>query len=1147
MTKQSTDPAVFPPVFHWGIAMCLPVSLEFAGQAQFLDGRGVLFLGLDHNPFDEPLNYTTYIFSARGDSFTTGASSTPYASGTCPAFGTNSIGATTLGDGRILAIGLYNTGWYSATLDPVTLLWSDPMLTPLDLSSFSLTPRAVTLASGNAFVSVGALDGGTGCMEYNQTTNTWSFRAGCPQFMGYSTTATLLPSGDVFISSGDSYTSYSVAVYETAADAWHVINTPSWYTGGSAPQFGNGGGNQALLPDGRIFVAKAAFFGPPVIADIYDPVTHLFEPVPTQVLTNVRDRVQIDSQRNSCFYVGDGWVVLISTYNTPTVACYNIYTRTWRSGNEDEFDELGNLLPDFPRYSPNIFHLGASKFLLTSFETAYGVGRYPRLRGCYVQRSDLAILHTRVPTFAGVTRVISGNDSTKMVVQWAAATDAVTNSRDIEYYIYVSNFPGVHDFTQPTASTRDPRNEPDPYNISPPHYSEYNIPGVLSMEVAVKNPGITNYVVVRARNMTTENTQGNFETNTVEARFTSASSLVQDFNWRYADPLPEAGDVTRAMRMFDGRILVSSDWGQKDTVYANVGGKLDSFVRGSTAMAQFVALDAEPFAADTRDLLGTILDVNPRFPVVLGGINTLSNTSNVGSKLYFFQEQWNANYQLYDTGSGFPPMLEALCDHSAVTRGGQDIIVTGGKYTSGSNATATANTEVMTYADFTITVYDSDVSGGTFSYGDEISGTNGDPGHGLVAYTEPSPFVSGVTIIHFTSLLPIPPVYGWGIAGGVTNTTGVTAAVCSPSLPGTPLQSWAMGPALNIARSRHSSIALNNGSVLVCGGLDISGLAVIYFELYTLGLNVYGYTAFVWNIVTTSFDVGEHYDAPLVADAAGYVYAISGSVWSRQVDRYDPATNTVTRMADIPEPLMGHSALYLDGGYIVVIGGNSSGATVDHVWRYSIADDTWTAQPHLLDARAYHACKLLSDTTIFVAGGRNDSFGSHLSSTEITSQAQRLIFSDGFESGGWASAPVAGSDANWTVQPSGINPAAVPHSGIFMALFNSHTGASGHSGRIYTSGMYSIPTSIASATLTFWMYHDSGNSNADNVQVQISPDNVTWSNVGSTVARFNVTVGWAKVTVDVTSLRGQTLHFGFLGHSAHGNNMYLDDVSLTYM
>ncbi len=157
------------------------------------------------------------------------------------------------------------------------------------------------------------------------------------------------------------------------------------------------------------------------------------------------------------------------------------------------------------------------------------------------------------------------------------------------------------------------------------------------------------------------------------------------------------------------------------------------------------------------------------------------------------------------------------------------------------------------------------------------------------------------------------------------------------------------------------------------------------------------------------------------------------------------------------------------------------------------------------------------------------------------------IFSNGFESAGtgWATAQVAGTQGAWTFVTSGIHPTIAPHGGSYLAQFNSYDAASGSQTRVYRTTGFAIPSTVTSATLTFWMYHDTGfSSDADRVQVQVNTGS-TWTNAGAAINRYDGSTGWKLHTIDLTAFKGSTVQLGFLGISVFGDNIFVDDVTVT--
>ena len=156
------------------------------------------------------------------------------------------------------------------------------------------------------------------------------------------------------------------------------------------------------------------------------------------------------------------------------------------------------------------------------------------------------------------------------------------------------------------------------------------------------------------------------------------------------------------------------------------------------------------------------------------------------------------------------------------------------------------------------------------------------------------------------------------------------------------------------------------------------------------------------------------------------------------------------------------------------------------------------------------------------------------------------IFSSGLDSSsGWSTAQVSGTTGAWSFVTSGTFPSTTPHGGTGFAKFNSYDATSGHQTRLYTTTGFAIPSSATTVALKFWMYHDSGYStSADKVQVQVSTGS-TWTSVGTAVNRYDGSTGWKQHTIDLTAYKGSTVQLGFLGMSAYGNNIFLDDVTVT--
>lgn len=145
---------------------------------------------------------------------------------------------------------------------------------------------------------------------------------------------------------------------------------------------------------------------------------------------------------------------------------------------------------------------------------------------------------------------------------------------------------------------------------------------------------------------------------------------------------------------------------------------------------------------------------------------------------------------------------------------------------------------------------------------------------------------------------------------------------------------------------------------------------------------------------------------------------------------------------------------------------------------------------------------------------------------------------------GWATAVVTATGSPvWKSATAGTYPTVSPHSAPNLVYFNSYNVSSGGSARLYRTSGLNLSAATA-AQVSFWMYHDTGYTNNDRVQVQVSTDGgTTWVAVGAVIPRYNGSTGWAQHTVDLSAYAGQAdVRLGFLGISAYGNDVHIDDV-----
>jgi hypothetical protein len=263
----------------------------------------------------------------------------------------------------------------------------------------------------------------------------------------------------------------------------------------------------------------------------------------------------------------------------------------------------------------------------------------------------------------------------------------------------------------------------------------------------------------------------------------------------------------------------------------------------------------------------------------------------------------------------------------------------------------------------------------------------------------------------------------------------------------------------------------------------------------------------------------------------------ASGTWWVGVNGYAAGSFTITGTVTTPVATYSISGSAGTSGATVTAG--SQGATSDGSNNYTItglANGTYTVTP------SKSGCTFSPTSASVTVAGAN------VTGTNFTASCstQQTLFSNGFESStGWSIVDVAGTAGNWTFNTSGTLPTATPHGGSYLAKFNSYDATAGNNTRIQQTAGFAIPGTASTATLKFWMYHDTGyTTSADRVQLQVLVG-ATWTNVGTAVNRYDGSTGWKQHTIDLTAYKGTTVTLGFLGISQYGNNTFIDDVTVT--
>jgi N-acetylneuraminic acid mutarotase len=191
---------------------------------------------------------------------------------------------------------------------------------------------------------------------------------------------------------------------------------------------------------------------------------------------------------------------------------------------------------------------------------------------------------------------------------------------------------------------------------------------------------------------------------------------------------------------------------------------------------------------------------------------------------------------------------------------------------------------------------------------------------------------------------------------------------------------FALTASLNTARYDHTATLLQNGQVLVAGGVDINGNPLPSAELYNpatgrwirTGSMSEGRSAFTATLLPNG-DV-------LVAGGEGGTGCLSAA------ELYDPSTAKWTSTGSMTQPRCSHSAALLQTGQVLAAGGGEGESdSIATAELYNPATGTWHTTGSLNFARANGAAALLANGQVLLAGGYNFSKGSEtiLTSAEL--------------------------------------------------------------------------------------------------------------------------------------------------------------------
>lgn len=223
------------------------------------------------------------------------------------------------------------------------------------------------------------------------------------------------------------------------------------------------------------------------------------------------------------------------------------------------------------------------------------------------------------------------------------------------------------------------------------------------------------------------------------------------------------------------------------------------------------------------------------------------------------------------------------------------------------------------------------------------------------------------------------------VAGGLGVGSAVLAGaeVYDPSTG-----AWSAAGSLSVARFGHTATLLQSGKVLVTGGCTTSDCSA-----YTAVSELYDPASNSWT-TTGSLNLAR-YSHTAVLLQSGNVLVIGGPAAPTSCELYDPASGTWSIAASTNSDRSANTSTLLADGKVLAAGGVVSGRfPINAAELYDPSADTWTPTGNLTTARYGHTATLLGDNTVLLAGGEGQSISCGKACTSYIPTAKADLFNE---------------------------------------------------------------------------------------------------------------------------------------------------------
>ena len=188
------------------------------------------------------------------------------------------------------------------------------------------------------------------------------------------------------------------------------------------------------------------------------------------------------------------------------------------------------------------------------------------------------------------------------------------------------------------------------------------------------------------------------------------------------------------------------------------------------------------------------------------------------------------------------------------------------------------------------------------------------------------------------------------------------------------------GPWAAMRPLTHAAVRLADGRVLIMGGVDDSGRALVSAELYDAARGLWSPTGSM-RFVRRGFTATVLQDGRVLV-AGGVVDGgdeCLGTNCLSAAEVYDPATGSWASTGSLATARGFHSATLLGNGRVLVTGGSLDGAASARSELYNPLTGTWTSTGNMIAPRRRHTLSTLANGWVLAAGGYDASTGIHAS------------------------------------------------------------------------------------------------------------------------------------------------------------------------